>query len=154
MITKKFSLLFILYCFGTTALFAQTNDSILIKGQITDSLQQPVAWATVTLTKGDTIIFTIPANATGVFSFAAKEKAGTLLTITSTACLPFSTTIPWARAESGTLNMGRIMLQQKGTALQNVTVTATKPLIKKKLTNWFTTRRWIRKASSAAYWIL
>ncbi|AHF16140.1 TonB-denpendent receptor [Niabella soli DSM 19437] len=104
-----------------------------MKGQITDSLQQPVAWATVTLTKGDTIIFTIPANATGVFSFAAKEKAGTLLTITSTACLPFSTTIPWARAESGTLNMGRIMLQQKGTALQNVTVTATKPLIKKEI---------------------
>ena len=116
-----------------TLLFAQATDSLWIKGQVTDSLQQPVAWATVTLTKGDSVIFTLPADANGSFLFTAKRSTGTALKITSAAYLPFTASIHWAQALTDTLHMGRLTLQQGGKALQNVTVTATKPLIKKEI---------------------
>ncbi|MBO9620038.1 MAG: hypothetical protein J7539_13500, partial [Niabella sp.] len=132
MITKTF---FLVVCcsFYAAALFAQTNDSLWIKGQIVDSLQHPAAWATVSLTKGDTVLFTTPATVAGAFSFVAKRRQGASLTVTSTSSLPFTILIPWARATSGTLDMGQLQLQQGGKTLQGITVTATKPLIKKEI---------------------
>ncbi|WP_169818821.1 outer membrane beta-barrel protein [Niabella ginsenosidivorans] len=103
----------------------------MIKGQIADSLQQPVAWATITLAKGDSVIFTTPTNEHGAFSFAIKRGMGGSLTITSAAYLPFTTPIHWGQVVSGKLDLGRLTLQQSGKNLQNVTVTAARPLIKK-----------------------
>ncbi|MBZ4189472.1 outer membrane beta-barrel protein [Niabella beijingensis] len=136
MTTKKFFTLFwmlVLCPLVPRVLFAQSPDTVLLRGRISDSLQQPVAWATVSLVKDTRLLVAAASNAQGSFLLKAPKVAGAQLTISCTACHPFTKAINWDTVAGQTLDLGELKLQQQGTSLQNITVTAAKPLIRREV---------------------
>ncbi len=119
------------FAFVPSALKAQNSDSVLIRGRVADSLLQPIAWATVTLFKNDSLISTRTADEQGLFAFTIEKASVTVVSVTSTSYNNTNRSIDWAKEKNAVLDLGAILLSNKGTELQGVTVTASKPLIKR-----------------------
>ncbi|WP_114790262.1 outer membrane beta-barrel protein [Niabella yanshanensis] len=123
-------LLILLTCFSTA--FAQDGQPVTVKGKVVDSLQQPVAWATIKLMKKDSVIATSAANEQGVFQLTAK-KAITDVQITSTAYAPFTKAINMDKEPGAVMDLGTLTLSKNSGELKGVTVTASRPLITREI---------------------
>ncbi|GAB3420087.1 TonB-dependent receptor [Niabella aquatica] len=126
---------FYLYCsitfFVAFSLRAQTIDSVIIKGRVADSLQQPVAWATVHIYKNDSLLATNATDEKGYFQFTTIKKLATTIHISATTYKDLVKNINWPETDSPISDFGTFFLLNKGNELENVTVTASKPLIKR-----------------------
>ncbi len=123
-------MLILLICFSTA--FAQDTNPVIIKGKLVDSLQQPVAWATIKLMKKDSVIATGAANEQGIFQLTTK-KAITAVEITSTAYTPFTKAISIDKEQGTAIDLGTITLSKNSGELKGVMVTASRPLITREI---------------------
>lgn len=123
-------LLILLICFSTA--FAQDSSPVVVKGKVVDSLQHPVAWATINLMKKDSVVATGAANESGIFQLTTK-KAITAVQITSTAYAPFTKAISIDKEPAATMDLGTLTLSKNSGELKGVTVTASRPLITREI---------------------
>ena len=131
---KSLFLLFIVILY-TTDIEAQTTDSNLysVNGQLIDSLSnEPVPFVTIGISSDQTPtqFFSVAAgDVDGKFEIQFKMPGNYVLTIQSittiTLLKPFTLT-----ENNRQINFGKLLLQEKTQLLNEVTVTAQKPLIK------------------------
>ncbi|MCH5690530.1 TonB-dependent receptor plug domain-containing protein [Niabella sp. W65] len=123
--------LILLICFS--AAFAQTENRIMIKGRVVDSLQKPVAWATIQLLKKDSVVTTGAADESGHFQLPIKNGEVTAIRITSASYQPFTKSIIVDFVNQLVLDLGALTLSNNNNELKGVTVTASRQLITREI---------------------
>jgi len=123
--------LILLICFS--AAFAQTENKVMIKGRVIDSLQKQVAWATIQLLKKDSVVTTGAADESGHFQLSTKNTEITAIRITSASYQPFTKLIIVDEVNQLGFDLGALILSKNNGELNGVTVTASRQLITREI---------------------
>ena len=125
----SFIVLFLLMIAITPGIQAQSK-SMKISGQVVDSLQKPLAFATVNLyytANPGTVLQTTYTSDAGKFSFNNVDSGNYILEVTHTGFAEHKQDVTVKPAED--FSTGAIRMMGRSSMLQGVTVTARKPLI-------------------------
>jgi outer membrane receptor protein involved in Fe transport len=129
---KTLSLLFILTLCIHSFSFAQQNESATIKGMVLDSASKKGQdYITAALKKGDVTVKTTLSEADG--SFQLNKVAPGKYSLIVVAMGFGSKTIPVEVTENKVYDLGKIMLASQSNKLDEVNVTATKPIIRQEI---------------------
>lgn len=130
---KKIMLITLLAAFTMFTATAQNKPTTYtIKGQVVDSLSNaPIPYATVSVAKtnqADEFIKRIAADATGKFEFNLPTNDSIIITFESVGMNDVTQII--TDFESEMIELGKVLMSQNANLLSEVTIRATKPLVK------------------------
>lgn len=134
MATKKLLILLFILLFFSSATFsqAQLDQKIQVKGVVSDSLtNETIPYATLKISQQSSpekVDKVVPTDENGKFQFSMSQAGEYLLTVEFIG--KESTVKPFVLSDAKTLDLGNVLMKDNSKMLNEVVVSAQKPLIK------------------------